>query len=36
MALAAEIDALQAQLNRALADIAYQRRTWWQKLTGAI
>ena len=24
------------QLNRAQADIAYQRRTWWQKLTGAI
>lgn len=36
MALAAEIDALQEQLNRALADVAYQRRTWWQKLTGAI
>ena len=35
MALAAEIDALQVQLNRALADVAYQRRTWWQKLTGA-
>lgn len=34
MALAAEIDALQAQLNRALADIAYERRTWWQKITG--
>ena len=32
MALAAEIDALQVQLDRALADIAYQRRTWWQKL----
>ena len=36
MALAAEIDALQAQLNRALADVAYQRRTWWQKITGGI
>jgi chorismate mutase len=35
MALAAEIDALQAQLNRALADIAYQRRTWWQRLTNS-
>lgn len=35
MALAAEIDALQAQLNRALADIAYQRRTLWQRLTGS-
>ena len=36
MALASEIDALQAQLNRALADVAYNRRTWWQKLTGGI
>ena len=36
MALAAEIEALQGQLNRALADVAYNRRTWWQKLTGAI
>ena len=36
MALAAEIDTLQAQLNRALADVAYHRRTWWQKLTGGI
>ena len=36
MALAGEIDALQSQLNRALADVAYNRRTWWQKLTGAI
>ena len=35
MALAAEIDALQAQLNRALADIAFQRRTLWQRLTGS-
>ena len=35
MALAAEIDALQAQLNRALADIAYNRRTWWQRLTNS-
>ena len=34
MALAAEIDKLQEQLNRALADIAYSRRTWWQKITG--
>ena len=36
MALAGEIAALQAQLDRALADIAYQRRTWWQKITGGI
>ena len=36
MALAAEIEALQEQLKRALVDIAYNRRTWWQKLTGAI
>ena len=35
MALAAEIDALQAQLNRALADVAYHRRTWWQRLTNS-
>ena len=35
MALAAEIEALQGQLNRALADIAYQRRTWWQRLTNS-
>ena len=35
MALAGEIEALQAQLNRALADIAYQRRTWWQRLTNS-
>ena len=33
MSLAAEVDALQAQLDRALADIEYQRRTWWQRLT---
>ena len=33
MALAGEIDALQSQLNRALADVAYHRRTWWQRLT---
>jgi hypothetical protein len=33
MSLAAEIDALQAQLDRALADIAYHRRTWWQRIT---
>ena len=35
MALAAEIEALQVQLDRALADIAYQRRTWWQRLTNS-
>jgi uncharacterized small protein (DUF1192 family) len=35
MALAAEIEALQAQLTRALDDIAYQRRTWWQRLTNS-
>ena len=35
MALAGEIAALQAQLDRALADIAYQRRTWWQRLTNS-
>jgi hypothetical protein len=34
MALAAEIEALQAQLDRALEDIAYHRRTWWQRLMG--
>ncbi|AMU96691.1 hypothetical protein AOA14_20025 (plasmid) [Sphingopyxis terrae subsp. terrae NBRC 15098] len=34
MALAAEIEALQRQLDRAHADIAFHRRTWWQKLTG--
>jgi hypothetical protein len=35
MSLAAEIEALQAQLDRALADIAYERRTLWQRLTGS-
>ena len=35
MALAGEIAALQAQLDRALADIAHQRRTWWQRLTNS-
>lgn len=35
MALAAEIEALQVQLDRALADIAYERRTLWQRLTGS-
>lgn len=35
MALAAEIEALQDQLNRALADVAYHRRTWWQRLTNS-
>ena len=34
MALAAEIEALKAQLDRALEDIAYHRRTWWQRLMG--
>lgn len=35
MSLAAEIEALQGQLNRALADVAYHRRTWWQRLTNS-
>ena len=35
MSLAAEIEALQSQLNRALADVAYHRRTWWQRLTNS-
>ena len=33
MALAAEIESLKAQLDRALEDVAYHRRTWWQRLT---
>ena len=32
MALAGEIEALKAQLDRALEDVAYHRRTWWQRL----
>ncbi|MFN3452050.1 MAG: hypothetical protein ACK4ZE_07810 [Sphingorhabdus sp.] len=35
MALAGEIEALQAQLTRALDDVAYHRRTWWQRLTNS-
>jgi hypothetical protein len=31
--LEGEIEALKAQLDRALEDVAYHRRTWWQRLT---
>jgi type IV pilus assembly protein PilN len=30
--LRTEIEALKAQLDRALEDVAYHRRTWWQRL----